>query len=74
MTHLIEILTAVFLGGSIIAGGFKAMSKLTRLVDAVEHLSASMENVAGQIGDHEQRIGKLEDARAARARGRPTAR
>ena len=61
MTHLIEILTAIVLGGSIIAGGFKAMAKLTRLVDAVEGLNESMGTVVGQIGDHERRIGKLED-------------
>jgi len=61
VTHLIEILTAIVLGGSIIAGGFKAMAKLTRLVDAVEGLNESMGTVVGQIGDHERRIGKLED-------------
>jgi len=60
MTHLIEILTALALGGSVVGGGFKAMAKLTRLVDAVERLSASMEHVSEQIGAHEQRLIRLE--------------
>ena len=68
MAHLIEILTALFLGGSVVGGGFRAMAKLTRLVDAIEHLSASMEHVVGQIGDHENRLTRLEDAHLAAAR------
>lgn len=57
---IVDILTAVVLAGSIVGGGFRAMSKLTRLVDAVERLSSSMETVVGQIGDHERRITGLE--------------
>jgi len=65
MTHLIEILTALALGGSIVGGGFRAMTKLTRLVDAIEHLSASMEQVVRTIGKHEKRIGRLERRKRA---------
>jgi hypothetical protein len=60
MAHLIEVLTSLVLGGSVITGGFKAIAKLTRLVDAVEQLSESMKTVAGQVGDHEKRISVLE--------------
>lgn len=61
MMHLIEILTALTLGGGLLAGGFKAMSKLTRLVDAVESLSEAMHAVVGQVGDHETRLTRIED-------------
>ena len=60
LTHLIEILTAIVLGGSVIGGGFRAIAKLTRIADSVERLSASREHVVGQIGDHETRIDRLE--------------
>jgi len=72
VTHLIEVLTALVLGGTVVAGGFRAMAKLTRLVDAIEHLSASMETVVGQIGEHETRLTRLEDTNAAAAPKRRT--
>ena len=60
MTHLIEILTALVLSGSIIGAGIKAMAKLTRLVDAVERLSSSAENFGRQLAEQERRIDRLE--------------
>lgn len=60
MAHMINVLTALTLGGGVIGGGIKAMAKLTRLVDAVEHLTGSMERAVGQLGDHESRIKDLE--------------
>ena len=60
LTSLVEVLTAVVLGGSVIAGGFKAIAKLTRIADSVDRLSGSMEHVVMQIGDHETRIDRLE--------------
>lgn len=60
MTHLVEILTALVLGGGVLGSGFRAISRLTRLVDAVEGLGESMKMVARQIGDHEKRIDRLE--------------
>ena len=68
MATIVETLTAIMLGGAIIAGGFKAMAKLTRLVDAIERLSGSMEHVVGEIGDHEKRITSLETVKP-RTRG-----
>jgi len=47
---------AMAVGGIGVAG----IVKLTRLVDAVERLSASMERVAGRVDEHEKRIGDLE--------------
>nr|UXE44742.1 hypothetical protein Hi04_10k_c361_00006 [uncultured bacterium] len=35
-----------------------ATVKMTRLVDAVERLSGSMEKIAGQVSDHEHRLTK----------------
>ena len=61
MTHLIEILTAIVLSGSIIGGGIQAIAKLTKIADSVERLSASMEHVVLQIGDHETRLTRVED-------------
>ena len=61
MTHLIEILTAIVLCGSIIGGGIQAIAKLTKIADSVERLSASMEHVVLQIGDHETRLTRVED-------------
>jgi hypothetical protein len=61
MTHLIEILTAIVLSGTIIGGEIKAISKLTKIADSVERLSASMEHVVVQIGDHETRLTRVED-------------
>jgi type II secretory pathway component PulJ len=72
MNHLIEVLTAVVLGASILGGLARAVSKLTRIADSVERLSTSVERVVEQIGDHEKRIAKLEDApKPARTRARP---
>ena len=68
LTSLVEVLTAIVLGGSIIAGGFKAIAKLTRIADSVDRLSESMEHVVMQIGDHEKRIDRLESAKPAAAR------
>lgn len=61
MNHLIEILTALVLSGSIIGGGIQAIAKLTKIADSVERLSASMEHVVLQIGDHETRMTRIED-------------
>jgi hypothetical protein len=61
ISHLIEILTALVLSGSVIGGGIKAISKLTRIADSVERLSRSMEHVVTQIGEHETRLTRMED-------------
>ena len=61
LTHLIEILTAIVLSISIIGGGIQAIAKLTKIADSVERLSASMEHVVLQIGDHETRLTRVED-------------
>ncbi len=61
MTHLIEILTALVLGGSILAGIVRTVAMLTRIADSVERLSTSVEHVVGQIGDHETRLTRVED-------------
>ena len=60
LTTVVELLTALVLGFSMIGGGIKAISKLTRIADSVDRLSRSMEHVVGQIGDHEKRIDRLE--------------
>lgn len=70
LTHFIDILTALTLGVAIIAGGIRAVSKLTRIADSVDRLSESMEHVVTQIGDHEARIDRLEKTpRRSRAAG-----
>lgn len=61
MTHLVDILTAIVLGASIIGGGIKAVGKLTRIADSVDRLSESMENIVTQIGEHEKRLERLEN-------------
>ncbi len=61
LTHLIEILTAIVLGGSILAGLVRTVAMLTRIADSVERLSSSMERVVASIGDHETRLTRLED-------------
>lgn len=61
MTHLIDILTALVLCISIIGGGIRAISKLTRIADSVERLSQSMEHVVVQVGDQETRLTRIED-------------
>ena len=66
VAHLVEVLTALALGGSVVGGGVRALAKLTRLVDAVERLSASMEHVVSQIGEHEKRLAVIEAARVRR--------
>ena len=60
MTHLIEILTAVVLCGTILGATVKAIAKLTLIADSVDRLSESMANVTGQIGDHEKRLDRIE--------------
>lgn len=64
MNIVIEILTGIVLAGSIIGGGAKGLTKMTRLVDAVERVSNAMEETAGQIGDHEARLRALESRKA----------
>jgi len=61
MTHLVDILTALVLGLSLIGGGIRVVSKLTRIADGVDRLSVSMEHVVTQIGDHETRMTRIED-------------
>ena len=60
MTHLIELLTAIVLCGTILGGCVRGVSKLTRIADSVDRLGESMQHVVGQIGDHEKRLDRLE--------------
>lgn len=71
MSHVVDVLTALTLGGAIIGGGIKAVQRFTRAADSVEHrletianrlaeLATSMEHVVTTIGDHEKRIDRLE--------------
>lgn len=48
------------LSPAIVLGGVAIMAtaKMTRLVDAVERLSKSMEEIVGQLRDHEHRLTK----------------
>lgn len=74
MTHLIDILTAIVLCVSIVGGGIRAVSKLTRIADSVDRLSASMEAIGEQIVHLNDRITKLEVAavtRVTRTRAKP---
>jgi len=66
MAHLIDVLTALVLGVSLIGGGVKVVSKLTRIADAVDRLSGSMEHVVEQVGNHETRLDRLEQGRPSR--------
>jgi hypothetical protein len=58
--HIIDWLamlpTFITVGGSTVA----AVVKLAKLVDAVERLTTSMENIVGKVDDHETRIHDLE--------------
>ena len=64
------ITPALAIGGAT----FAAAAKLTRLIDAVERLTASMERIAGKVDDHEGRLRDLEATRRrARRRGVPDA-
>lgn len=40
--------------------GIKLIMNVTRLIDAVERLSISMEKIAGTVNDHERRLIRLE--------------
>ena len=61
MNSAVGVLTVIATGMAIIGGGIRAISRLTRIADSVERLSASMQQVVGQIGDQEKRITRLED-------------
>ena len=61
MNSVVGVLTAIGLAMAVVGGGVRALAKLTRLVDAVERLSGSMEHVVSQIGEQEKRITRLED-------------
>lgn len=71
LSHIIDVLTALVLGGSILGGGIKAVNKLTRIADAVDRLSESMEHVVTQLGDHERRIDGAEQRVTKLERRRP---
>ena len=60
MTGAETVLTVVTLGGSILGAGFRASMKLTRLVDAVERLTKTMESTVGDVSDLKVRVGRLE--------------
>jgi hypothetical protein len=68
VSNPIGVLTAIVLSISIIGGGVRAISKLTRIADAVERLTGSMEHVISQIGDHEKRIDRLEGGQGPASR------
>ncbi len=70
MTHLIEILTVIALGGSVLAGLVRTVAMLTRIADSVERLSTSVEKIGGEIGDHERRLARLESEPKSRPRTR----
>jgi len=61
MTNLPDTLAVVTLGSAIFGAGWKAVAKLTRIADAVDRLSQSMEHVVSRVGEHENRITRLEE-------------
>lgn len=46
----------VTVGGTTLGIGIRLIMGTTRLIDAVERLTCSVEKIAGKVEDHEQRL------------------